>query len=218
MEIVGSVASVISILELAAKVASSCHKYLVAVKDAEKDIVRLHNETQSLEEILKKVHDRNTQKTGATLVSSPAMSRCLNDCFIQLSSLNEKLQPLKATKWMSKLKLRELKWPFETSEVNKIIGYLQGYKQSISLALQLDQMQFAVPATLVTATDRFFQVKQWSILTPSSTLRSFLSPMELISIPSWTSWMPDATRKLESNYTKASETGQIIRTASASSS
>ena len=140
MDVVGSAASVLAIVELAAKITLSCHKYVVAVKNAEKDIVRLRNETESLKEILEKVHDRATRKDGATLLSSPAMVRSLNDCFTEMSSVDDKLQPPKSKRWVKKLKLRELKWPFESREVDKIIENLQGYKQSISLALQLDQM------------------------------------------------------------------------------
>ncbi|MCJ1324911.1 hypothetical protein MMC10_001573 [Thelotrema lepadinum] len=153
MEAVGAVASVIAIVELAAKVGSSCHRYLVAVKSAESDILRLRNETESLKEIVENVYDRSTRKDVATLLSSPAMLRSLNDCSSQLSNVINKLQPQKRTKLMNKLKLRELKWPFETQEIDKILGSLQGYKQSISLALQLDQLWVTFP-TLATEIGR----------------------------------------------------------------
>ena len=138
MEIVGTVASIASIIDLSAKVISSCHRYIVAVKNSEKDIIRLRNETESLKEILQAVRYRSGQKNGI-LLSSPSMVQSLDDCFGQLSSLESKLQPPKSTGPRSKFKLRRLEWPFESREVDKIIGDLQGYKQSISLCLQADQ-------------------------------------------------------------------------------
>ena len=139
METVGPVAGIIGIIQLAKKVTSSCYEYLIAVKNAEKDIERLRNETESLKEIFENVNKRSTQKDVATLLSSPAMLRSLKDCSTQLSRVIDKLQPRKGTRLVNKLKLRELKWPLETQEVDKIIGCLQSSKQSISLALQLDQ-------------------------------------------------------------------------------
>ena len=138
MEVVGVVASIGSIIELSTKVVSSCHKYITAVKSAEKDIIRLRNETESLKQILQSIQNGNTQKNGK-LLSSPSMARLLEDCFGQLTRLKDKLQPRKSTGLRSRLRLRQLKWPFESREADKIISDLQGYKQSVSLCLQADQ-------------------------------------------------------------------------------
>ncbi|MCJ1471540.1 hypothetical protein MMC13_000180 [Lambiella insularis] len=139
MEVVGPVASVIAVVELAAKVASTCHEYFRAVKNAEKDIVRLRNVAESVKEVLEKVRERS-RKNGSTLLSSPGMLGYLDDCVLQLSRVDEKLQPAKGTKWMKKIKLRDWKWPFETREVDKIIEYIERCMQNISHALQLDQV------------------------------------------------------------------------------
>jgi hypothetical protein len=40
---------------------------------------------------------------------------------------------------LSRLSLRALKWPFKSKEVEKEIHDLEGYKQTMSLALQVDQ-------------------------------------------------------------------------------
>ena len=124
MEIIGTVASIGSIIELSTKVISSCHKYVVAVKNAENDIGRLQNETESLKIILQAVQHKSRHDDGA-LVTSSSMTRSLDDCFRQLSSLEDKLQPRESTGLRGKLKLRKLKWPFESREIDEIIGNLQ---------------------------------------------------------------------------------------------
>ena len=136
LEAVGSVASLIAIVELAAKVASSCYKYPAAVKNAEKDITRLRNETEDLKATLQRIQDRPWGKDAL----HPALLRSLKDCFIQLSSLDEILELPKSKGLREKLKLRQLKWPIKTLEVDKIIENLQSYKQNISLAPQVDQL------------------------------------------------------------------------------
>ena len=138
MEVVGAVASLGSIIELSAKVLSSCYKYIVAVKGAEQEISRLRNETESLKEILQAIQNESRRRNGK-LLSSPSMVRSFDDCFSQLSRLEDRLQPRKVTRLRTKLKLRQLEWPFESQEVERIIQNLQGYKQSISLCLQTDQ-------------------------------------------------------------------------------
>ena len=139
MEVVGAMASIGSIIDLSAKVVSSCHKYITAVKSAEQDIVHLRNETESLQETLQAIRNGGSQR-NETLLSSPSMVQSLDDCFGQLSRLKDKLQPRKSTGLRHKLLLRQLEWPFEAREIDDIIKNIQAHKQSISLCLQADQV------------------------------------------------------------------------------
>lgn len=140
MEAVGAAASIIAIVELAAKTASICLEYSYAVKNAKEDILRLHNEIKSLEHILDRAQQLCNQADDESLSISQDTLRSLKDCLARLSTLYKKLKPAKRTKLATKLKLQELRWPFESKEVNKIIDEFERYKQAICLAFQLDQM------------------------------------------------------------------------------
>ena len=50
-----------------------------------------------------------------------------------------KLDPGKTRKTMSRFGVQALQWPFTSKQVDKIVSNLQGYKQTFSLALQVEQ-------------------------------------------------------------------------------
>ena len=58
---------------------------------------------------------------------------------MQLEKLKRRLEPSNTRKAMSRLGVRALKWPFTSKEVEKIVADLERYKQTFSLALQVDQ-------------------------------------------------------------------------------
>lgn len=140
MEGLGAAASVIAVIELSAKVASACLKYSYAVKHAAKDIDRLQGEVRSLQDVLKNVQQLLDGSNGARLSASLRLSKEIDGCRPELTALDQRLNPSKAQKAMSRVGFRALKWPFESKAVYEIIGRLERHKQSISLALQVDQM------------------------------------------------------------------------------
>jgi hypothetical protein len=139
MEGLGAAASAIAVIELSAKVASLFVQYSRAVKDAPNNITRLQKETKSLKNVLGDVKQLLNGPGSAQLSTSRKLLEALNDCFSQLKILEKVLEPGKTRKAMSRLGVRALKWPFESNEVDKIIRELERCKQTISLALEIDQ-------------------------------------------------------------------------------
>jgi len=53
--------------------------------------------------------------------------------------LKEELDPGRTRKTMSSLRLRALKWPFQSKQIDKALKDLERCKSNIVLALQVDQ-------------------------------------------------------------------------------
>jgi len=139
MEGLGAAANVIAVVDLCAKVASFCYQYSLAVKDAKNDITRLQGEVKSLRDVLGEVQQLLNGPDGAKLSASQKLLDALKDSFSQLKTLDKTLNPGKTRKAMSRMGVRALKWPFESKEVDKVINGLENCKQTVSLALQVDQ-------------------------------------------------------------------------------
>ncbi|KAI9782331.1 MAG: hypothetical protein M1839_005204 [Geoglossum umbratile] len=141
MEGVGAAASVIAVVELSAKIASLCVQYSLAVKHAKTDIERLRGEVHSVTDLLQRVEQLLQRPDNTQLSASQKLRAALRDCFLQLTELKTKLDPGKTRKAMSNFGIRALKWPFQSKDVEKIIHDLERCKQTISLALQVDQTE-----------------------------------------------------------------------------
>jgi hypothetical protein len=139
MDGLGVAANVIAVVELSAKIASLCVQYSLAVKHAKADIERLGEEVNSVTELLRGVQRLLQRPDNPQLSTSQKLCDALKDCFSQLTRLDTKLDPGKTRKTMSRLGIRALKWPFESKGVEKVINDLERCKQTISLALQVDQ-------------------------------------------------------------------------------
>lgn len=139
MEGLGGAASVITVIELSAKVASVCVQYSRGVKHAAEDIDRLQGEVKSLQDVLQHVKQLLDGSNGAQMSASPRLSKEIDGSRSELTALDQRLNSSKSRKAMRRVGFRALKWPFESKAVYEIIGRLERRKQSISLALQVDQ-------------------------------------------------------------------------------
>ncbi|EON69685.1 hypothetical protein W97_08945 [Coniosporium apollinis CBS 100218] len=139
MEPLGVTANIIAIVDLSAKIASLCVQYPLAVKDAKNDIERLRGEVNSVTDVLRGVERLLYRPDSAQLSASQKLRDALKDCFTQLTELKKGLDPGKTRKAMSRFGVRALKWPFESKEVDKVVRNLERCKQTVSLALQVDQ-------------------------------------------------------------------------------
>ncbi|KAM7210374.1 hypothetical protein V8F06_014238 [Rhypophila decipiens] len=143
MEGLGAAASIIAVVELAAKVASLCLEYSSAVKDARADIDRLRQHTGSLKITVEGAQKLLQGPHGARLENSHKLHEILNDTYSQLgdivTKLEAKLHSGRSAKAMRSLGLRALKWPFESKDVDKIISNLQRDQATFLAALQIDQ-------------------------------------------------------------------------------
>ncbi|KXX78527.1 Vegetative incompatibility protein HET-E-1 [Madurella mycetomatis] len=136
-------ASVIAVVELAAKIASLCVEYSSAVKNARSDIERLRKHTISLKITVDGAQQLLQGPDGARLQTSQKLRESLEKTHSQLgdvaTKLEAKLHTGRRAKAMRRVGLRALKWPFESRDVDKIIANLQREQDSFSAALQIDQ-------------------------------------------------------------------------------
>lgn len=131
-------ASAIAVIELSAKIALLCMQYSAAVKHAKADIERLRKEVDSVTNLLQDA-EKLTKTTNNQLPASTKLQPAFSDCLVQLSAVSEKLEPGKRQKIMSTIGVRALKWPFQRQEIQTVIDNLERFKDTISLALQVDQ-------------------------------------------------------------------------------
>ncbi|KAF5675931.1 hypothetical protein FDENT_9649 [Fusarium denticulatum] len=138
-EAVGLAASVIAIIDLAAKVATLCFQYSTAVGNARADVAHLQSRLNDLDACLRGVHRILHGPNNQALPISRELIDSLNGCKSELAQVQNRLDPGKARKTMRRLGLRALKWPFDSKEVSGIVANLERYKQTIMLCLQVDQ-------------------------------------------------------------------------------
>ncbi|KAF5851816.1 hypothetical protein GGP41_000555 [Bipolaris sorokiniana] len=139
MDGLSGAASVIAVVDISTKIASLCYQYSVAVKDAKDDIERVRRKVSDITHILEKIKQLFDGQDKTRLSTTKGLSNSLKQCLEELKSLEAKLDPGKTRKTMSRFGFRALKWPFTSKQVDKVILNLEGYEQTFSLALQVDQ-------------------------------------------------------------------------------
>jgi ankyrin repeat domain-containing protein 50 len=137
MDGLGAAASVIAVIQISGKIFDLCWTYYSEVKDARKDIRRLRDEVKSLQDVLTNVAELADAPGSAKLsilrLNQPDGS--IQQCRTELIELARKLE----TK-QGKDKMRALKWPFRSKDVDKAIADIERSKATFSLALAVDQM------------------------------------------------------------------------------
>lgn len=111
----------------------------MTVKDAKEDIERLSSEVRALNAVIREVEDLVKSRDPSKSSTLEQLTMEITRCSFQLEHLQNRLDPGKRRKTMSRLGLRALKWPFQSKDVNKIIEALEKSKTTISLALSVDQ-------------------------------------------------------------------------------
>ncbi|KAF3313735.1 hypothetical protein TWF173_005807 [Orbilia oligospora] len=166
MEVVGGVASVIAIVDLAGKIAKICAGYIGEVREYEAEVKALTDRVQCLQKVLQQLDDLLKEPHQGKLTSSKELQNNLIACKDELQSLKNRIEkvppaptgaagpsnnrPKKPRKFIDSLKKavkgetlsnigRVLIWPIEKADVNKIISRLEGIENAIQFALQVDQ-------------------------------------------------------------------------------
>lgn len=139
MDGLSAAASVIAIVDISAKIASLCYQYSVAVKDAKNDIERVQRKVSDITHIMEKIEQLLDSQDKTRLSTTQGLFSSLKQCLKELKSLQTELDPGKTRKTMSRFGFRALKWPFTSKQVDKIVLNLQGYEQTFSSALLVDQ-------------------------------------------------------------------------------
>lgn len=138
-EAVGLAASIISIVELSAKVGKLCVQYSTTARNARADITWLQGRLKDLNVCLEAAQRLLSDPKNTALATSRSLIDSLNVCETELAEVRDRLDPGSARKAMRRFGLRALKWPFESKEISTVILNLEHYKQTITLCLQVDQ-------------------------------------------------------------------------------
>ncbi|KAF1978708.1 hypothetical protein BU23DRAFT_449943 [Bimuria novae-zelandiae CBS 107.79] len=143
MDGLSGAASVIAVVDIAAKVASLCYQYSVGVKHAKGDIKRLHRKVNDTKNVLGKLQQLLEKQDKSQLCTTRTLPDSLQSCFQELTkleaTLQAKLEPSGRRKAMQRFGFRALKWPFTSKDVEKTVQNLEKYGHTFSLALQVDQ-------------------------------------------------------------------------------
>ena len=137
-EALGVAASIITVVDVSAKIGKLCYQYYQEVKAAKDDIARLRKEAAQINDVLTEVKGLLTGPDGAALKSSQKLKAALHECQIQLTEVETRLSTGIQRKEMSRFGWRSLKWPFITGEVNKVIDNLGNCRGTFLLALHAD--------------------------------------------------------------------------------
>ncbi|KAF1974770.1 vegetative incompatibility protein HET-E-1 [Bimuria novae-zelandiae CBS 107.79] len=139
MDGLSGAASVIAVIDMSAKITALCFQYSVAVKDAKNDIERIGKKVSNIKRVLESIKKLLDGLHKARLSTTHGLFKSLKQCLLELQRLEEKLEPSKTRKAMSKFGMRALKWPFTSKQVEKIVTNMNSYEQTFTLALQVDQ-------------------------------------------------------------------------------
>jgi hypothetical protein len=138
MEGLGAAASVIAVLQITTQVVSLAYGYTTGVKRAPTSLQRLIDELKSLVKIL------SALQSTAQDSSSAVLGQLFNPLLkygVEMKSLNEKLEAkqekLQSSWWGASLV--RLQWPLAESETVGLILETESFKQSLNLALSIDQ-------------------------------------------------------------------------------
>jgi hypothetical protein len=149
MDGLSNAASIIAVIQLTGNIATICGGYIGAVKNAEKDIKSLQKTVEDFMVVLNGLSDLLKGLDGGKLSTSRKLDSPISECLSELKALEERLRPREKWKIMRVLgrllRLRALKWPLESKEIEKVINNLERYKGLFSLTLQVDQTSVVYP-------------------------------------------------------------------------
>ncbi|KAK6507221.1 hypothetical protein TWF481_005671 [Arthrobotrys musiformis] len=145
MEVVGGVASIITLVEVAGKIGILCAKYINEVKNAKDEAEVLLGEVKIFEDILSKVNSLLEGPSGAKLKASQNLKDVLGKSKKVLADLQRSLEqgqtskiPRPSRKSWEPPNADSLKWPFKKSGIGKIFDNLKVLREEINLALTID--------------------------------------------------------------------------------
>lgn len=140
MDPLSCAASVIAVIQLAGSLASICGGYIKKVKNAQKDILDLHEEISSLQKVLESLNKLLRGPGGEKLTSLQQIFDDTIKCSSILKTLGDRINPETTQSSTRRLGLRSLKWPLQRTEVDETIDQIKRYKSLFAFALQVDQV------------------------------------------------------------------------------
>lgn len=132
-------ANVFAAVELTASVVKICARFITEVKNARDDIIALQRSVAGLGEILRQLKEVLESSGRSRSFVSSSLIESLNDCLLDLGTLNRRIDPKNHKGIMRKFGIRAMKWPLQRPEVEKMVINLERYKSSFILSIQVDQ-------------------------------------------------------------------------------
>ncbi|EWC46469.1 hypothetical protein DRE_04192 [Drechslerella stenobrocha 248] len=144
-------ASVAGLVQISVEIAKVCGRYLKEAKNARKDVKDIQDQATTTNTLLGHTKELLEGPNGARLSASRELGSALSDCKVELEALQKKLEEdfppqvpgpeKRLNRLFSRISIRDLKWPFTKNEVVEIVANLERMQQSISRALQVDQVR-----------------------------------------------------------------------------
>ena len=138
-EAIGLLGTLFAVVQISAKVITTCYEYQACVNGASKEIVRIQNEVISLRNVLESVlklanneEAFNRMPTLRTLLTPDDM---LTECLKDLRDLRSELKT-SLGKWRTAQ--RALTWPLKKEMVKKTLESVVRTKSTVNLALNSD--------------------------------------------------------------------------------
>lgn len=133
-DVVGLVASIIAVVELAGKAAAASYGYIGGVKRAPEEIKKFYDELNSLANVLATLKDCVTANPRS--IPLQALGASLQECISEMQVLEAKLKP--KIGW--RRKLARYKWPLKVKETGEYTARIERHKTLFTLALNTDQL------------------------------------------------------------------------------
>ena len=92
MDGLSGAASVIAVIDISAKVASLCLQYSTEVKNAKRDVERLHCKVNDTKNVLEKLQQLLEKQDESQLSTTRTLPDSLQRCFKELTELEATLQ------------------------------------------------------------------------------------------------------------------------------
>ncbi|KAK2737743.1 vegetative incompatibility protein het-e-1 [Colletotrichum kahawae] len=134
-EALGIAGTVLAIVELSAKIGSHCVVYYKAVKNARNDIKRIRVEIDSLQGIASNALELLEDPQGAQLKASRRHAVAVRRAESRLKLLEVELRPSSASQALSRMRIRALKWPFKSKEVEGVVKDIEQCTRTLSIGL-----------------------------------------------------------------------------------
>ncbi|VUC33727.1 unnamed protein product [Clonostachys rosea] len=141
MEAVGAAANIIAVVQLASKVGSILFQYSKDVKNARDDVETLTQAVAHLRKAAQGVRHLLESHNGERLKTSQDLAVVTRQAEEQLQKLDRRLEPSSRRQTMKRFGFRALKWPFQSSEAQKLVADIERCTQTMNFALQIDQTE-----------------------------------------------------------------------------
>ena len=143
-EVVALAVSVITIVEIANRIAGACKSYIDSVQDYPKDLRLIYVETVSLKVILESLYflNQNDPDDAATVEALRSHNGPIEGCKSAMQEMSE-LLPCGSSQRSRKRSRRQkleisvttLAWPLKAEKARRLLNEITHYKATISMAL-----------------------------------------------------------------------------------